>query len=180
MLRDEVRRALNNAEVDYFNAYSQLLGTYMTGIELDLTAVRSPAWRCRLSRCTRSPADDTTQRPSALLAMRAGSTFHLYSYCLRGHRRAGGLPSFVVCNVPALRTQPRYSLAVLLVRPPVAQDMAPPKQFMVVVRATRDCGMIMTSRGPREIRMGETHLMPRADAEALIRQGALVDVPWQN
>jgi hypothetical protein len=51
---------------------------------------------------------------------------------------------------------------------------------MVVVRALRDCGEIMTSRGPRTVRKGEVHLLQRTDAEALIRQGALMELPWQN
>lgn len=44
------------------------------------------------------------------------------------------------------------------------------------VTATADIGNLMTLSGPRDIRVGETHLMRRVDAEPLIKQGLLVYV----
>lgn len=55
----------------------------------------------------------------------------------------------------------------------ITSDLQAPKESTVEVVALRDCGVLMTARGPRDVREREVHVMRRGDAEALIRTGVL-------
>jgi hypothetical protein len=55
----------------------------------------------------------------------------------------------------------------------ITSDLQAPKESTVEVVALRDCGVLMTTRGPRDVREREVHVMRRGDAEALIRTGVL-------
>lgn len=52
-------------------------------------------------------------------------------------------------------------------------DRQAPKEATVEVVALRDCGELMTTRGRRDVREREVHVMRRADAEPLVRNGWL-------
>lgn len=71
--------------------------------------------------------------------------------------------------VPAARSPPT----------PLCQHQKPPKWDRIHVKALCDCGTVQTCSGPRLVAKGETHLMARADAEALVRRGMLVQVSWE-
>ena len=70
-------------------------------------------------------------------------------------------------------------LLILHSRPPAPafQSLTPPKNDRVPLRALADIGVVFTSSGLRVVRMGETHFMPRGDAEPLVRQGLMVQLP---
>ena len=53
------------------------------------------------------------------------------------------------------------------------QDAAPPKDPDMFVRVLRDCGEVATSVGALALKKGSTHFLPRAEADALIREGVL-------
>ena len=53
------------------------------------------------------------------------------------------------------------------------QDVEPPKDLVVEVRALQDFGDVMTEFGSVKLSKNSTHFMRRADAEGLIRQGVL-------
>jgi GINS complex subunit 1 len=59
----------------------------------------------------------------------------------------------------------------------VTSDTLPPKRgHLISVRALRDCGELVTSRGPVKVAKDQLHIMWRQDAEALILRGWLEEV----
>ena len=63
-----------------------------------------------------------------------------------------------------------------LTPPPPPQHEKPPRCDRIYVKALQDCGTLQTVSGPRQVSKGETHLMARADCEAFVRRGMLVQV----
>ena len=59
---------------------------------------------------------------------------------------------------------------------PSAQDRNPPKSTQVLVRALRDCGAVMTSKGVTELRKDQSIKLFAIDAEPLIRKGWVAPV----
>ena len=58
------------------------------------------------------------------------------------------------------------------------QSLKPPKLDRVPAQAIADCGVVQTASGPRNVNKGETHFMSRSEVEPLVRQGLMIQVPW--
>jgi hypothetical protein len=60
-------------------------------------------------------------------------------------------------------------------------DYSPPRSDTVSVKALVDCGEVASSKGgSRRIRAGEMSIMPRVDAEPLIRKGWMKEMVREN
>ena len=76
----------------------------------------------------------------------------------------GLVDSFLLC----------HSQFVFHPRQPVLQNLIPPKELDVQVRVMQDAGELDTEAGEViSLTQGSEHLLRRADAEQLIRQGVL-------
>ena len=62
--------------------------------------------------------------------------------------------------------------------PQPLQSLKPPKLDRVPAQAIADCGVVQTASGPRNVNKGETHFMSRSEVEPLVRQGLMIQVPW--
>lgn len=58
------------------------------------------------------------------------------------------------------------------------QDQRPPKDPNVEVQVMYDYGEVVFAVGPTTLAEGTFHLLPRAEAEPLIRQGVLKNVEY--
>ena len=54
-----------------------------------------------------------------------------------------------------------------------SEALEPPRDLYVEVRVLKECGEIVTERGPVTLDLGSTHYLKRADVENLIRLGHL-------
>lgn len=72
-----------------------------------------------------------------------------------------------------LRSQCLHLCALLLLLLSARQDLQAPKENTIEVIALRDCGQIMTTKGQRDVREKEVHVLRKVDAEQLIRIGWL-------
>lgn len=52
----------------------------------------------------------------------------------------------------------------------------PPKELMVTVRVVRDCGVVMTEKGPIDFQKGQRFTIQRSDVERLLVQGYIEEV----
>ena len=112
--------------------------------------------------------------------------FQQYSRILTGYIEATGVDVTAVSRpiVPASWFIPN---ALHSKRPsafhlstPLLQDIQPPKRgHLVRVRAQKNCGVLVTSKGPVEVKADEVHIMWRQDAEALVLRGWLLEVSTQ-
>ena len=55
----------------------------------------------------------------------------------------------------------------------MSEALEPPRDLYVEVRVLKECGEIVTERGPVTLDLGSTHYLKRADVENLIRLGHL-------
>jgi GINS complex subunit 1 len=62
----------------------------------------------------------------------------------------------------------------------LSEDPQPPKTLLVTVEVARGVGAVDTSRGTVVLKAGTRHLMPRRDAEVLVRSGHLRLVPGRD
>ena len=60
--------------------------------------------------------------------------------------------------------------------PPPPQDMKPPKELFLQVRALVDCGEVATESGFVTLSRNTTHYLRRSDVEHLIKQGMLEQI----
>ncbi|KAI9206833.1 DNA replication complex GINS protein PSF1 [Polychytrium aggregatum] len=58
----------------------------------------------------------------------------------------------------------------------LGSSLVPPRDVFVMVRVVKDCGEIMTEKGPIQLSVGTMHYLRRVDVEALITQGYLMHV----
>ena len=70
----------------------------------------------------------------------------------------------------------RLTGSVLTADADPVQDQTPPKDPSIEVRVLRDYGEAMTRLGRANLKKGTLHLLPRDEAEPLIREGVLESV----
>ena len=59
---------------------------------------------------------------------------------------------------------------------PKTQDQTPPKDPSIEVRVLKDYGEVFLTLGRANLKKGTVHLLPRTEAEPLIREGVLESV----
>lgn len=62
----------------------------------------------------------------------------------------------------------------------ITLDSQPPKDPSVMVQALRDYGEVMFSTGTKPILRGQMYLLPRDEAEPLVKEGVLDIVEFQS
>lgn len=60
------------------------------------------------------------------------------------------------------------------------QDMLPPRDPNVSVRVLRDFGDVMLSIGSVLLQKGSVHLLPREEAEPLMRENLVQDIAMER
>jgi GINS complex subunit 1 len=83
---------------------------------------------------------------------------------------ASDAPAMIISKLSHPRSRPTP-------RPLALQCLRPPRRESIPVRVLRDCGVVLTSDGPRRLCQGEVHFMLRSDCEPLIRQGLMEQLP---
>ena len=58
----------------------------------------------------------------------------------------------------------------------IVQDQTPPKDPSIEVRVLKNYGEVFLSLGRANLKKGTVHLLPRTEAEPLIREGVLESV----
>jgi hypothetical protein len=78
-------------------------------------------------------------------------------------------PLLVACGGPVLKLTCHDSACIV-------QDQTPPKDPSIEVRVLKDYGEVFLSLGRANLKKGTVHLLPRTEAEPLIREGVLESV----